>query len=361
MRRWHLLPVAMVVFLVVALPVAALTNTSLKRDLKRALGLDAGECQPITNLASRWTEGPHLPSKKDEPRAVTINGQIYLVGGTLDAIEESNGRLLLTPSDELLRFDPDSGDYEDLAPLPRPLNHVGVVRYRDNLYVLGGYGTRADAHTGKEFYRYNPRTNRWSRMPDMPEPRAAAAVGVIGDTLIVAGGARDKVALGQAFAFNFHTKQWSRLPDMGSRREHVGGTVVDGKLYVLGGRASRSLAVDIAERYDPRTRTWERLPRMPVPAGGLTAVTAEGKAVAIGGGNDEAATVTSAVQAFDPATGKWSLWPELRTPRHGHGAAVARGTIWVFGGSACAYFNATDRVESLALSAPRPFNAAEGF
>jgi N-acetylneuraminic acid mutarotase len=342
---------ALVALVMVALPVAALTHTRLEDDLKKAIGLNAGDCEPATNLASAWTDGPDLPYKRDEPRAATIDGRIYLVGGTLNAIEESNGRLLLTPTDAFTRFDPATGRYEDLAPLPRPLNHVGVVAYRGNLYVLGGYGTRADAHTGRGFYRYDPDANHWSHMPDMPEPRAAAAVGVIGHTLIVAGGARDKVALRQAFAFDFRTKRWSRLPDMRSRREHVGGTVVDGKLYVLGGRAPQSLAVDTAERYDPQTRDWERLAPMPVPTGGLTAVAADGKAIAIGGGNDEAATVTGAVQVFDPTTGGWNLWSALRTPRHGHGAAVAGNRIWVFGGSACAYFNPTERVESLELPA----------
>jgi streptogramin lyase len=74
--------------------------------------------------------------------------------------------------------------------------------------------------------------------------------------------------------------------------------------------------------------------------------------VAIGGGNDEAGTVTGAVQAFDPKRGEWTRWPDLRTPRHGHGAEVADGRIWVFGGSACAYFNATERVESLPIPGP---------
>jgi hypothetical protein len=84
---------------------------------------------------------------------------------------------------------------------------------------------------------------------------------------------------------------------------------------------------------------------MPVPVGGLAAVAADGKAIAIGGGNDEAGTVSGAVQAFDPADDRWSLLSGLRTARHGHGAAVTGGGIWVFGGSDCAYLAATDEME----------------
>lgn len=351
MRGWLLVPIVLVAAVLVALPAAALTETGIEKDVKEALGLDSEGCVPKTNLASPWTEGPSLAFKRDEPRIGVIDGKAYLVGGATDLIHSPGERLLVTPSNDLTRFDPDSGSYTELASLPRPLNHMGVVTYRGDLYALGGYGRRVDANTSKAFYRYDPQADRWSRMPDMPKPRAAMAAGVIGHTLIVAGGARDRVPLFETYGFDFRTGRWSRLPNMPSRREHVGDAVVDGKLYVLGGRAPHSLAVDTAQRYNAAARRWESLPPMPVPAGGLAGVAAKGKAIAIGGGNDEAGTVTGAVQEFDPASGEWTRLPDLRTPRHGHGAALVGDKIWVFGGSDCAYFNATDLVEWLRVPA----------
>ena len=67
-----------------------------------------------------------------------------------------------------------------MTPLPEPRNHVGTAVYRGDLYVLGGYGRRVDTDTSKRFYRYDPETSRWTRMPDLPVPRSAMAVGVIG-------------------------------------------------------------------------------------------------------------------------------------------------------------------------------------
>jgi N-acetylneuraminic acid mutarotase len=324
MRGWVLVPVALIALALVGLPAAALTDTGLEREVREALGLDLGECEPETNLAGGVTAVVHSPGE----------------------------RLLLTPSDQLTRFDPKSETYEELAPLPRPLNHVGVVVYHGDLYVLGGYGERVDAQTSDRFYRYDPDTDRWSKMPAMPEPRAAMAVGIVGQTLIVAGGARDRVPMSDTFAFDFQTRRWSRLPNMHSRREHVGDAVAGGKLYVLGGRAPASLAVDTAERFELATGHWQTLPPLPVPAGGLAAVAVGNRVIAIGGGDDGRGTVTGAVQEFDPSRGEWSPLPSLRTPRHGQGATVVKNKIWVFGGSACAYFNATDRVESLPVPIP---------
>jgi len=349
MRGWLWVPIALIVALLVALPAVALTETGLEKEAKEAVGLDLDECEPATNLASPWLEGPPLAELRDEPRAVAIGNSIYLVGGTTAIEEVGPDRYVLDASDELTRFDPRSGRYEQLAPLPRSLNHVGLTTYRGDIYVAGGYGRLTHARTSRAFYRYDPETDAWSRLPDLPAPRAAGAVGILGHRLIWAGGGRNSVARSDVFAFDFRTRRWSRLPSMGSRREHVGEAVLDGKLYVLGGRAPESQAVDTAERFDPRGGAWEKLPPMPVPSGGLAAVAFEDAVVTVSGGNDGAETVTGAVQEFNPASGEWRLLPELRTARHGHGATIAEDEVWVFGGSNCAFFNPTDKVEHLSV------------
>jgi len=347
MRSRVFIPIAIVAAVLIVLPFAALTETGVEVGIKEALGFDPEACAAPTNLASPWTEGPSLAFERDEPRVAAIDGDAYLVGGATSLLEDEDGELLVDPSDALTRFDPRSGKYTELAPMPRPLNHVGVVAYRGDLYVLGGYGQHVTSNTSKDFYRYNTATGTWSQLPDLPQPRAAMAIGVIGDKLYVAGGARDRVPLDETYVYDFRSKRWSRLASMRSRREHVGEAVLGGKLYVLGGRAPHSLAVTMAERYDPRTDRWERLAPMPVPSGGLAAVATHGRVIAIGGGNDGAGTVTGAVQELDPQSGEWTRLPDLRTPRHGHGAALVGDKIWVFGGSDCAYFNATDLVEWL--------------
>lgn len=347
MRGWHLVPLALVLLVVVALPVAAVTDTGIERDVRDGLGLSAVECDPTINADSSWTEGPPLPLDLDEPRAVTIDGSIYLVGGVTDLELLPNDRLLLEPSDILLRFDPEEESYTELAPLPEPLNHLSAVSFRDRLYVLGGYGETLDANTSSRFYRYDPELDRWTRLPDMPAARAAMAAGIVGDRLIVAGGALDNSPRSETFEFDFASDRWTQSQPMPNGREHVGGVEVGGALYALGGRSARSTAVDTATAYDVGERSWRHLPPMPVASGGLTAVEAGDAVIAIGGGDDAAGVVTDAVQELDTRTGRWVRGPGLRIPRHGHAAAIADGKIWVFGGSPCPYFNATDEVEWL--------------
>jgi len=341
------IPIGLVVLLVVALPVAAFTETGPEHELKELLGVDLDECKPMTDFASPWATRESLPFEIDEPRGVGVGEDIFLAGGIDGLQEEDDGSLLLDPSDELTRFRPAGESFEELAPMPRRLNHIGVVAYRGDVYVAGGYGRTLDTHTSRSFFRYHTAENRWTRLPDMPEGKAAMAAGVVGHRMVVAGGARDNTPLASTFAYDFDSGRWSRLPDMGSHREHVGAAVLDGRLYVLGGRASHSLAVDTAERYNARAGRWEELPPMPVGTGGLGAAALDGRVYAVGGGNDAAGTVTGAVQEFDPRRGGWKLLNGMRTPRHGQEVASTDNTIWAIGGSPCAYYNASDIVESL--------------
>ena len=79
-----------------------------------------------TNLASPWLEGPPLAEPRDEPRAVGDRRQTSTWSAAPPGSRKSRtDAYLLDPSDELTRFDPRSERYEELAPLPRPLNHVG--------------------------------------------------------------------------------------------------------------------------------------------------------------------------------------------------------------------------------------------
>jgi N-acetylneuraminic acid mutarotase len=344
-RGWHLIPLGLILLLLITLPVAAFTDTGLEEELRGGLGLDTGQCEPSVDYGSAWVEAATFPEVLDEPRGTTIGGEVYLAGG-LYGIKDEDGVRKFTSSDDLTGFDVETERYERLARMPEPKNHIGIVSHDGKVYVVGGYGGSLEQSTAT-FHVYDPATDSWSRLPDLPAPRAATAVGVIGDLLVVAGGAIDTKPRSQVFAFDLRTEKWSRLPEMGSRREHVGSAVIGDRLYVLGGRTESSQAVDTVEAFDLSERRWMQLPPLPVPVGGLGAVSAGGKVIAIGGGNDAAGTVTNSVQAYDPGEEEWRQLSPMRIPRHGQAVAAAGGRIWSFAGSPCAYFNASDSTESL--------------
>lgn len=358
-RKKILLPLGIIAVVLIALPILALTESGVETDVKDALGL-VDRCIPDEADSSGWRGEPDLLYDRDEPRAVAVDGQIYIAGGQselLDYGEPSDipgvkERVEVKLVDALTRFDPASGTYTELAPMPVPVNHQSMITYRGDVYSVGGHGRFLFGGSPKRaFQRYDPDTDEWSMMPPMPTARGAAGAGVIGDRLYVVGGQGENgEILPTLEIYDFETGKWSSGPDMPSRREHVGAAVAGGKLYVLGGRTEDSDAVATAQRYDPETQEWEEVTPLPLPSGGLEALAFHGMPMAVGGGNDRAGTVTAAVQRFDPDSGEWSELPRMRVARHGFAGAIVDGRLYVFGGSLCAGFSASDSADSFDLS-----------
>jgi hypothetical protein len=220
--------------------------------------------------------------------------------------------------------------------------------------VVGGY---TDSEPTGRGWRYTPQSG-WREIPRLSAPRGGLAGGVIDGLLYAVAGAPRTFPevraepYGTVEVYDLAGGRWSPGAPIPTARHHTAATVLGGKLYVVGGRTPRSFASSAFERYDPRRDAWERLPPLPMGAGGLEAVTAGGQVVVIGGDDEEGVFdgggwVTGAVWAFDPRGSSWRRLPDLGTPRHSHAAAVARGRIYVLEGSPCPGFGRVDAVESL--------------
>jgi len=345
----------------VGLPLSQVTDSGLERRVKSRLGIGTAERCGTTTASPGWAGVGQLPEERDEPRAVALDGRIYLVGGIRSIVDYGKPsdvpgvaeRVEVEAFDNLTAFDPASGRYEELPPLPEPLNHVGFVTHQGALYVVGGHGKLLlGAEPKSSLYRYEPGSRSWSKLAPMPTARGAVAVGVVGDVLYVAGGMRSGRAVRTVEAYDFKTGRWRRVADMPRSREHAAGAVVGGRFYVVGGRDLRDDSLETVERYDAARDAWEPMPPLPQPSGGLEAFELSGALVAMGGGDDRERWVTGAVQRLDPRTRTWSRLADMRTPRHGFGAAVADGSVWTFGGSPCALFAASDIVERFTPPGP---------
>jgi|tagenome__1003787_1003787.scaffolds.fasta_scaffold20971569_2 hypothetical protein len=167
------------------------------------------------------------------------------------------------------RYDIVRDRWTRVANMPVALNHAAAVAYRGRVYVLGGYSSR----TGLDdevatLYRYDPRRDRWRRLPSMPTAHGALAVGVIGGRLYAAGGAGQGGVHAELEIYDFKQRRWSRGPAMAVARDHLAGAVAGGRFYALAGRARGHGNYDVVEAYNPRTRRWRTLPRMQKPRGG---------------------------------------------------------------------------------------------
>lgn len=159
--------------------------------------------------------------------AARVGEHIYVVGGsTLDTDASGNGEFramsLVTAYDfanEQLNRRADLPDARDTK----------VFTYGDQLCAVGGYNHK---NTFARFDCYNPATDTWQAMPDMPSATSAHSVALHGDKLYVFG---NYSKLDQALVFDFNTQQWSDadLPYQASR--HNTAVTFGNEIFVIGG------------------------------------------------------------------------------------------------------------------------------
>jgi N-acetylneuraminic acid mutarotase len=248
------------------------------------------------------------------------------------------------------RYDAEHNRWTQVRSMPIGLNHATAAAYRGKLYVHGGYTGRRDLSSATAgLFAYEPKRNRWRRLPSAPTRRAAHAAAVIGGKLYVAAGANHAGSLRTLEVYDFAHRRWRRGPSLhGPARNHTTGVAAGGRFYVLAGRDTRNFRV--AERYDPRRRRWEHLPDMRTARGGIAAVRV-GRRVVVFGGEElgPGGTTIEQVEAFDPRRRRWSRLPRMRTPRHGLGGVSLGRRIYAIEGGPRPGFHFSNAIEFLDL------------
>jgi N-acetylneuraminic acid mutarotase len=211
--------------------------------------------------------------------------------------------------------------------MPTPRQNLTASVVNGRCYTVGGE-TAENGHIALSVVEaYDPVTDQWTTLADMPTARIAPAAAVIDDVIYVVGGWRDAATTAESYldvveAYNPATDSWSTLRSMSEVHAFFTASAVDGKLYVMGGAQvpAPSAGTDIVEVYDPATNRWSTLAPMPSRRFYLSSSVVNGKIYAIGGalnGDD--------VNVYDPSTNTWSPAESLPGVRNRHTSEVVQG------------------------------------
>jgi len=187
--------------------------------------------------SDRWTQ---LPSMHQPPRAAgavgVIGHKLYVAGGAPQTFNVSSFPVYNT----LEIYDFKTGKWTFGAPMQIGRHHISGAVVDGMFYVAGGRGSRD--HSLTIFERYDPKTNEWTTMPKMPFGVASPRVVAAGGRVVVIGG-EDQFnweegegwVTPSAWEFDPKTNKWSRLPNMHTERRGGGAGVAGGRIYAVGG------------------------------------------------------------------------------------------------------------------------------
>ena len=185
----------------------------------------------------RWEKGPDLLMRHDAPAAALLDERIYLVGGHHP---DATGGPLTDPAFAFAeRLDPRSGRWEQIPPMPTPRFSLAALAWDGRLLALGG-----GAFTGTAFANfdrveaYDPSNGAWSPAPaiSLPWPAAGPAACVFQTRLLLLGGNNGEAIQRRAASYDPREEKWSDIPPMPEARVTAAALPVGDAVYVIGGR-----------------------------------------------------------------------------------------------------------------------------
>lgn len=130
-------------------------------------------------MADHWQVLPNLPSQRNHLTGAAIGGRIHIVGGRLG----QGLSALMTTAHEV--FNPATGAWTTAAPMLRARSGMNGVIARGCFHVWGGEGP-GGMFADHDYF--DPRTNQWIRLQDMPLPVHGVYGSAYVDALIWAAG-----------------------------------------------------------------------------------------------------------------------------------------------------------------------------
>ncbi|QHJ07509.1 Kelch repeat-containing protein [Hymenobacter busanensis] len=262
--------------------------------------------------------------------------KLYVLGGFFTASIDATVRCDV--------YDRATDTWTRLADMPEPITHAGAAFDGNYIYTAGGFVGMHPGPGTDHVWRYDIAANTWSAGVPLPAARGGGMVVRLGRMLHFFGGGirinnvwRPDPADHWAFPLDAPNPQWVAKAPMPNPRNHLGGTVLNGKIYAIGGQHEGNEANDnqtSIHEYDPATDTWTAKANMPRPLGHImsTVFALNNRVVVVSGVTDNTGSVANIIE-FDPVANTWRELTPLLEPRHSPVAGVIDGRMVVSGGT----------------------------
>lgn len=327
----------------------------MKRLLLRAglIAAVAGLVLPAVAVAapSTWEEGPPVPLGRiryGHTQCPGDSGRFYVISGV-----DSTFNVTITTE----RFDVRTGKWEELPPVPVPVEAPTAVCVDNQIHLFGGGDRHAVVTTNH--WVLNVGDKAWTSAAPTPRPVVGAAAGGYAGKIYLAGGDDDFSAetgtSAEVDVYDTATDRWSTAKDRMPHATAFAGSAQRGRfLYVVGGwdNGTRPVAnVTATQRLDTLTGTWSTGPELPgAPADFALAATSSALYAiggdADGGGFGDASATVRRLELTRWPAGDWTSERDplpVSVAANSGGFATPDGRIWTVGGATP---NPDDRITS---------------
>jgi len=273
-----------------------------------AARLNSTEIYDIENNV--WCEGPPFPVERAGTVAVTIDNEVYFIGGYCNTGELDN----------FVKYDPYTMKYSNsVTNMKETRFSPSATVYNDKIFVIGGEQEAVTNLATLEMY--DPITATWIELSSMRNKRRNLASVTYRDNIYAIGGWNDSHGTHSSVEiYDPVTDKWKILSNMTMAHSSPSCAVWNNGLYVFSGWCGGAAAP--VEMIDFRENKWRVLPPMDRMRSSASAIALEYEILIIAGRHYVDEVRYNSVESFDPRSNTWRYLSPNITPRSGHGSAV---------------------------------------
>lgn len=223
------------------------------------------------------------------------------------------------------------------APSPVARHGGASAVVNQKIYVFGGYGADGSNFIPQRAsHVYDPATNAWTALPDMPDAITHAQAAVIGSRIYLGGGElgdgsqQQRVLLSTVHVFNTANNTWSTIPNLPQLRSSGGFVALGTELHYIAGTRPATGAeiedVDVGDHFVFDTANpgagWITRAPLPDPRNHFQAIAHAGRIYVIGGqkrhnipaGDPVGYTYLATSYVYNPGSNSWGTIASLPLP-----------------------------------------------
>jgi N-acetylneuraminic acid mutarotase len=193
----------------------------------------------------RWRELPRMREPRVAGAAAAVGDRIVVVGG------QANDRLV--PGTEVF----DGERWKPAADIPTPREHLAAATDGRFVYAVGGRNLDA-AKNSTAFERYDPETDSWAKLPDMPKPMGGLGAAHVDGQIVATGGETATGVLADTLVYNIASRRWRSAAPLSTPRHGMSVLASGNTVYALDGATApghtRSTPIAEALSFEPKER-----------------------------------------------------------------------------------------------------------
>lgn len=228
---------------------------------------------PAFASAEEKSPFPPLPTAVSSLGAIACDGYIYVYGGHAGKTHNYDTKTVIGT---FHRLKLDGGTKWEELPGGPILQGMNLASHGGKVYRVGGMqprnepGQPTDNASVTDAAVYDPKTGKWTALPPLPAGRSSHDIVVVGDKLVVVGGwnqqGKGQKSLWHDTALVFDLMagkpEWKAVPQPFKRRA-LTAAAIGAKVYVMGGLDAAAAASNRVDVYDTAADKWTTGPDIP--------------------------------------------------------------------------------------------------